>query len=106
MTVIALGRRTARLETDRAARKRDRDIGALEEMSDAELSAKIRRRLLVVDPALADRWDATNARADAQTLARAEDPFWFRKPYFYVLEAWREIWAEADAKLAAMERAT
>ena len=103
MTVIALGRRTTRLETDRAARKRDRDIAALEEMSDAELSAKIWRRLLFVDPALADRWDAANARAAAQALARAEDPFWFRKPYFYVLEAWKEIWAEADAKLAAME---
>jgi hypothetical protein len=50
--------------------------------------------------------DAANARADAQELAKAEDPFWFRKPYFYVLEAWKEIWVEADAKLAAMECGT
>jgi hypothetical protein len=84
MTVVALGRRTTRLEIDRAARKRDRDAAALEDISDAELKAKIRRRLLFVDPALAERWDAANARADAQELAQAEDPFWFRKPYFYV----------------------
>jgi hypothetical protein len=106
MTDIALGRRATRLEIDRAARKRDRDIAALEDISDAELDAKIRRRLLFVDPALADRWDAANARAEAQELAKAEDPFWFRKPYFYVLEAWKEIWAEADAKPTAMEHAT
>jgi hypothetical protein len=105
MTVIALGRRTTRLEIDRAARKRDRDIAALDDISDAELHAKIRRRLLFVDPALADRWDAAIAQAEAQELSRAADPFWFRKPYFYVLEAWEGIWAEADAKLAAMEHA-
>ena len=40
MTVIALGRRTTRLEIDRAARKRDRDIAALEDMSDAELTPR------------------------------------------------------------------
>ena len=105
MTVIALGRRTTRLEIDRAARKRDRDIAALDDISDGELHAKIRHRLLFVDPALADRWDAANARAEAQELSRAKDPFWFRTPYFYVTEAWKEIWAEADAKLAAMEHA-
>ena len=106
MTVIALGRRATRLEIDRAARKRDRDIAELDDISDADLSAEIRRRLLFVDPALADRWDAANARAAAQELAKADAPFWFRKPYFYVLEAWKEIWAEADAKLTAMERTT